>query len=106
MNLKRGESSKNDHNKNLDEKVNYTQSCDHTVHMISSFDDVENVITSKEECWNQHANVTTRGQASKVLFLGVTPNPNQATTSSSVAKYDLVNQLLKTLVHISIFELL
>ena len=52
MNLKRGESSKNDHNKNLDEKVNYTQSCDHTVHMISSFDDVASVITTKEESEN------------------------------------------------------
>ena len=74
--------------------------------MLSSFDDTVNVIVIKEKHKKQSLNAITWGQTSKAIFPRETTNLDQATTSSNTAKYSLVNQLLKTPAHISIFELL
>ena len=106
MSHEKGESSKVNQNKLTNKKVNYAHNYDNTINMLSSFDNTINVIVIQEKHKKQPLNAITQGQASKVVLLGVTTNLDQATTSSNTAKYSLVNQLLKTLAHISIFEFL
>ena len=86
-------------------KVNYANHYDNTIGMISEFDDTVNVIIIKDKNKKQSLNAITQGQASKVVLLGENTSSDQ-TKSSTIPKYSLVNQLLKTPAHISIFELL
>ena len=106
MSHEKGESSKANQNTPPHTKVNCVHHYDHTINIISSFDDIVNVIIVKDKNKKKLSNTITQGQASKVILPRPMINPDHAATSSSLPKYNLVNQLLKTLPHISIFELL
>ena len=106
MSHEKGESSKAIQNAPPHTKDNYVHHYDNTINMISSFDDTVNVIIVKDKNKKQSSNAITQGQASKVILPGPMTNLDHAAVSSSLPKYNLVNQLLKTLTLISIFELL
>lgn len=106
MSHEKGESSKANQNTPPQTKVNYAHHYDNTIGMIFGFDDTVNVIIIKDKNKKQSSNAITWGQASKIILLGPMKNPDRAAPSSSMPKYNLVNQLLKTPTHISIFELL
>ena len=106
MSYEKGESSKANQNAPPQTKVNYVHHNDNTIGMISEFDDTVNVIIVKDKNKEKSSNTVTRGEASKVILPGPVTNPDHAAPSSSLPKYNLVNRLLKTLAHISIFELL